>query len=142
VSDARTRSLKFPWLPGTGRLWLGVIHWAFVRFRPKVLVLAALAFAIPAYADGPLLHEYVREVLLARQASDEMQKTGGAVVDGRVSPWFSVLQRATRMMCVLSARLKLNPRARLHSRSVARQVNQPPNYYDFMRQDRDDNGAA
>ena len=59
LSDARARSLKFPGLPGTGRLWLGVIHWAFVRFRPKVLVLAALAFAIPAYADGPLLHEYI-----------------------------------------------------------------------------------
>src|SRR6478735_6533791 len=30
-----------------------------MRIRPKIYVLAVLAFALPAYADGPLLHEYI-----------------------------------------------------------------------------------
>jgi transglutaminase superfamily protein len=30
-----------------------------MRFRPKISVLALLAFAIPAHADGPVLHEYI-----------------------------------------------------------------------------------
>jgi len=30
-----------------------------MRFRPKIYVLAVLAFALPAHADGPVLHEYI-----------------------------------------------------------------------------------
>ena len=30
-----------------------------MRFRPKIYVVAVLAFAAPAHADGPVLHEYI-----------------------------------------------------------------------------------
>jgi phage terminase small subunit len=84
-------------------------------------------------SDMPLLVEYVKESVLVRQASDEMAKTGGPIVDGITNPWFGILQRATRVMCILSTRLRLNPQSRLHSKSVHRQVGyQRPSYYDTM----------
>ena len=30
-----------------------------LRFRPKIYVIAGLAFALPAHADGPVVHEYI-----------------------------------------------------------------------------------
>jgi phage terminase small subunit len=87
-------------------------------------------------SDGPLLAEYCRQVLLGRRAADEMRKNGGAVgPDGRLSPWFAVSQRATKLMCILSTRLRLTPASRLHARSAAREPGRPVSYYDQMRDD-------
>ena len=72
-------------------------------------------------SDGPILEEYCRQCVTAREAADQMRQ-GGTVVGGKISPWFAIQQKATRAMCVLSTRLKLNPQARLHNKSVARQV--------------------
>src|SRR3954469_24550158 len=30
-----------------------------MRVRPRIYVLAVLAFALPAHADGPIVHEYI-----------------------------------------------------------------------------------
>jgi hypothetical protein len=89
-------------------------------------------------SDLPLLVEYVRQTVLARAASKYMQDTGGPVAGGTVNAWFGIQQRATRSMCVLSTRLRLNPQSRLHAKTVQRHVGyQPPSYYDRMR-DHDD----
>jgi hypothetical protein len=93
-------------------------------------------------SDLPLLIEYVRETVLARQAADEMSKSGGPVAGGVVNPWFGIWQRATRTMCVLSTRLRLNPQSRLHQKSVHRAVGYtPPSYYDRMGDDDVDPGS-
>lgn len=47
-----------------------------MRFRPKIYVVAILAFAIPAHADGPVLHEYI-----APDAAEDL-RMGATTQDG------------------------------------------------------------
>jgi transglutaminase superfamily protein len=47
-----------------------------MRFRPKIYVLAVLAFALPAHADGPVLHEYI-----APDAAEDL-RMGATTQDG------------------------------------------------------------
>ncbi|MEI9937250.1 MAG: transglutaminase-like domain-containing protein [Pseudomonadota bacterium] len=47
-----------------------------MRFRPKISFVAVLAFAIPAHADGPVLHEY-----LAPDAAEDL-RMGATTQDG------------------------------------------------------------
>ncbi len=47
-----------------------------MRLRPKIYVLAVLAFAIPAHADGPVLHEYI-----APDAAEDL-RMGATTQDG------------------------------------------------------------
>jgi len=47
-----------------------------MRFRPKICILAVLAFAIPAHADGPVLHEYIEP-----DAADDL-RMGATTQDG------------------------------------------------------------
>jgi len=61
-------------------------------------------------ADVPLLAEYARAVELADQAAQGLQD--GPVVDGRVSPWVTVQEKASRSLVALSARLRVCPQSR------------------------------
>ena len=47
-----------------------------MRSRPQSYVLALLAFALPAYADGPVLHEYI-----APDAAEDL-RMGATTQDG------------------------------------------------------------
>lgn len=47
-----------------------------MRFRPKLSVLAVLVFALPAHADGPVLHEY-----LSPDAAEDL-RMGATTPDG------------------------------------------------------------
>ncbi|HKO49884.1 MAG TPA: transglutaminase domain-containing protein, partial [Polyangiaceae bacterium] len=47
-----------------------------MRLRPKIYVLAALSFAVPAHADGPVLHEYI-----APDAAEDL-RMGATTQDG------------------------------------------------------------
>ncbi len=49
-----------------------------MRFRPKITALAVLAFALPALADGPILHEYI-----APDPSDDL-RMGATTEDGQM----------------------------------------------------------
>jgi len=49
-----------------------------MRFRPKITALAVLAFALPALADGPVLHEYI-----APDPSDDL-RMGATTEDGQM----------------------------------------------------------
>ena len=53
-------------------------HWrtSVMRLRPKTYVLAVLVFAVPAYADGPILHEYI-----APDAAEDL-RMGATTPDG------------------------------------------------------------
>jgi phage terminase small subunit len=83
--------------------------------------------------DAPLLQEYVQQALLARQAAEEMRAAGGAVVDGKVSPWFAVQQRAVKTMCVLATRLRLSPQTRIDPKTVGKKVS-PTSFYELERE--------
>jgi phage terminase small subunit len=72
-------------------------------------------------ADGFLLERYAAALLLARQASAELE-AGGAVMDGKPSPWLTVLEKADRAVVALSGRLRLAPQARDTSRSAGRKT--------------------
>ena len=63
-----------------------------------------------AASDRSLLIEYVRAAELANQAATELQ--AGAVVDGKVSPWVTVQEKAVRSLVALSGRLRLSPQSR------------------------------
>src|SRR5262249_25279802 len=62
-------------------------------------------------ADLPLICRYVEAAVLAEQAAGEMA-AGGAVIDGKVSPWFAVHQSACKTVSVLALRLRLGPQSR------------------------------
>jgi hypothetical protein len=49
-----------------------------MRFRPKIYAAAILAFALPAHADGPVLHEYI-----APDASEDL-RMGATTADGQM----------------------------------------------------------
>jgi hypothetical protein len=75
--------------------------------------------------DEALLEQYAQSILLGRQAYDRIE-AGGAVVDGRPSPWLVVLEKAHRSVVALSGRLRLAPQMRATSRSAGRS---PPGYH-------------
>ena len=72
--------------------------------------------------DLPLLSRYCEAAILAEQAALELR--GGAVVDGKPSPWIVVQEKCVRAMVSLSMRLRLSPQSRLDPKTLARQ--QPP----------------
>jgi hypothetical protein len=61
--------------------------------------------------DLPLLCRWCELTVLAEQAAFELEQAG-AVVDGKISPWFSIHQGASRELRALSQRLQLGPRGR------------------------------
>lgn len=63
-------------------------------------------------ADVGLLARYSELAVMAEQAAFELQQ-GGMVTDkGRVSPWFTIHNAATRELRMLSQRLHIGPRSR------------------------------
>jgi P27 family predicted phage terminase small subunit len=61
--------------------------------------------------DLPLLAQYAGAADLASHAQ-QMLDNHGAVVDGKVSPWVGVLEKASKSCVALSSKLRLNPLAR------------------------------
>ena len=61
--------------------------------------------------DGALIEQYAQAILLSRQAYARLEAEG-PVIDGRPSPWVTVLEKAHRSTVALSARLRLAPQAR------------------------------
>src|SRR5262249_28938310 len=63
-------------------------------------------------SDADLLARYAELAVMAEQAAFELQQ-GGMVTDkGRVSPWFTIHNAATRELRMLSQRLHIGPRWR------------------------------
>lgn len=70
-------------------------------------------------SDTPLLCRYAEAIVLGEQAARELRQ--GAVVDGRVSPWLVVQEKAVRAAVALSMRLRLSPQSRADPKSAARE---------------------
>jgi len=58
--------------------------------------------------DGILLEAYAAAHLLRREAYEHI-KSEGAVIDGRSSPWLTVLEKSAKALVSLSGRLRLAP---------------------------------
>ena len=84
-------------------------HWA------RVVADAGQGHLLPA--DGPLVIEYARALALADQAHQALE-ADGTVVDGKASPWVTVLEKQVRSIVALAARLRLCPQSRF-DRTVA-----------------------
>jgi P27 family predicted phage terminase small subunit len=97
--DARTSRLRPPAdLPDAERaVFLDIVGTCDAKhFRPS---------------DLPLLTTYCSSTVVAAQAAEHL-RNDGPVIAGRVSPWVTVREKATREMVALSMRLRLSPQAR------------------------------
>jgi phage terminase small subunit len=61
-------------------------------------------------SDVLLLSRYAESIVLAERAAKELR--GEAVVNGKVSPWLVVHEKALRAIVALSMRLRLSPQGR------------------------------
>jgi hypothetical protein len=90
--------------------------------------------------DVDLLEQFAAQVKLARQAYDEIEASG-PVINNKPNAWIVVLEKANRACVQLGVRLRIGPMSRIDPKTVARKQ-EHVSYYDLMRQDRDDDGAA
>src|SRR5882672_6210534 len=61
-------------------------------------------------SDSALLCRYVEAIDLAERAAKELRKN--PVLDGKISAWVTVQEKAVRTIVALSMRLRLSPKAR------------------------------
>jgi Phage terminase, small subunit len=100
------------------------------RLQPRANAPAAvqavfrdLVASVPAEhfrpADGDLVEQYAQAIVLARQAYAELEASG-PVVDGKASPWLTVLEKTHRSSVALAARLRLSPQHRTDPKTAGR----------------------
>jgi phage terminase small subunit len=87
-------------------------------------------------SDLPLLCRFCEATALAQQAEGALA-SGGAVIDGAVSPWVAILGQQTKVLQGLSMRLRLSPQAR-QPNNPTRPQTQTLSYYERARLDRGD----
>jgi hypothetical protein len=63
-------------------------------------------------ADLPLICRWAELTVMAEQAAGELAAQGMVTADGKVSPWFSIHQQATKGLTLLALRLRLGPQSR------------------------------
>jgi phage terminase small subunit len=87
-------------------------------------------------SDLDLLCRYAEATAAAERAAFEMSQPAGLVTeDGKVSPWWTVHQGATKTLSGLALRLRLGPQARALKQS--KRDAPSPSAYDLMRAERD-----
>jgi hypothetical protein len=83
--------------------------------REKEVFLSLVA-ACPAAqfqpSDAALIARWAESIVLAEQAAGELEAGGVVTSDGKVSPWFTVHQRASKTVSELALRLRLGPQSR------------------------------
>ncbi|MCC6172395.1 MAG: P27 family phage terminase small subunit [Gammaproteobacteria bacterium] len=82
-------------------------------------VTAAVAHDHFRASDAPLLRTYCEACALADEAAAELA-ANGAVVDGKLSPWLLVQEKASRTQSTLALRLRLCPSSRTDPKTLAR----------------------
>jgi phage terminase small subunit len=73
-------------------------------------------------SDSDLVEQYSQAICLAREAFQQLQAEG-PVLNGRVNPWQTVLEKANRASVSLSQRLRLAPQSRLDRKTAG--INKP-----------------
>jgi hypothetical protein len=89
-------------------------------------------------SDLPLLCRWAEATVQAEMAASELQASGMVTADGRVSPWFSIHQQATKSLTMLALRLRLGPQSRADK--ARKTLPGPVSYYDrkMLEDGRDD----
>lgn len=86
--------------------------------------------------DISLLCRYAEAAAAAEEAAFQMAQPGGMVTaDGKVSPWFSIHQQATKTLNALALRLRLGPQSRALKQSKKDAA--PVSVYDRLRMQKD-----
>jgi len=80
-------------------------------------------------SDLPLLTRYCEAIVLGDRAAAELRKA--AIIDGKVSPWVGIQEKATKAVIMLSMRLRLSPQSRAPN-NPSRPA-PPVSAYDVMR---------
>ena len=70
-------------------------------------------------SDLPLLCRFVEADVIGELAATEL-RTGGAVIDGRASPWLIAQEKAVRALVALATKLRLSPSSRTDPKTIAR----------------------
>lgn len=65
-----------------------------------------------APADAPLVQRYAECIVQAERAAEELA-ANGSILDGKVSPWVLIQEKAGRAAVALSQRLRLCPQSRI-----------------------------
>jgi phage terminase small subunit len=86
-------------------------------------------------SDLALLCRWSEAAAMAESAAIELQASGMLADDGKVSPWFAIYERATKMMTLLALRLRLGPQSRAPRAPKTKAAT--PSYYDLMKDDDD-----
>ena len=68
-------------------------------------------------SDLPLLTRYCELVALADRAAAELRDGYPVTTDGKINPWFSIHQQATKAISGLCLRLRLSPQSRMRRAS-------------------------
>ena len=80
--------------------------------------------------DVPLLEGYANSAALSTEAAHRLD-LDGAVVDGKVSPWMGVAEKAHKQLIALSARLRICPQSRFDRLAAGANSRQQPNSFSF-----------
>ena len=80
--------------------------------------------------DLPLLEGYANSAALSTEAAHHLSEAG-AVVDGKVSPWLGVAEKAHKQLVALSARLRICPQSRFDRLAAGANSRLQPSVYDF-----------
>ena len=86
-------------------------------------------------SDGHLLEAFCQATLLCRAAFRSL-RDGGPIVDGKPSPWLSVLEKMHRSATQLAGKLRLAPIARLDSKTAARRREDRLSFYEVAEYER------
>ena len=86
-------------------------------------IFAALVRSVPPNhfrpGDADLVEQYAQAIALARRAYAELEGSG-PVIDGKSSPWVTVLEKAHRSAVALAGKLRLCPQARTDPKVAGR----------------------
>ena len=80
--------------------------------------------------DLPLLEGYANSAALSTEAAHHLGEDG-AVMDGKVSPWLGVAEKAHKQLVALSARLRICPQSRFDRLAAGANSRHQPSVYDF-----------
>jgi hypothetical protein len=90
-------------------------------------------------SDLPLLERYAEACALAEQAAEKLA-VEGAVVDDKLSPWFTAHQGACKTVSSLALRLRLGPQSR--APRAPKTVAAPTSYYEELELEGSDDDEA
>jgi hypothetical protein len=81
-------------------------------------------------SDLPLLCRWAELTVMAETAAGELAVSSMVTADGKVSPWFTIHQQATKALGGLALRLRLGPQSRAFK--APKKTAEPLSYYDRM----------